>query len=383
MVKKNQPYALVTGALGHSGTYQIKRLIELGYKIVATDLKAPDRKKLMTKETIFRNDLTYLNIEHPDVNFIPADLTDKDSLYALWKEDQQYDVVFHPASLYDYFAPLDLLLKINVKGTKNLLEVIYERQTDNLPRFIHWSTAGVYGEPEYKVKKDAKGKKVLLQADETAPYNPPNYYSTSKMFQEFVVFDFYKNKNVPITILRPIIIAGPHQLYGAYHIFILVYKTGKMLLPVVFPRLKQNHINMCHVEDLANAAVFCYEHEETIGEAYNVGSESCTQWEFLDYLFSISDSETMVIPMWNKIYNFIAKMLLLWFQREMTKARKWGIRSWIDQSMVEYVTHNYYFSNQKLIKLGFKYKYPTVFDVAKDSVRWYLDYKWFEIEGVK
>ncbi len=337
----------------------------------------------MTKESVFRNDLKYDTIEHPNVTFIPADLTDKNSLYALWNEAQQYDVVFHPASLYDYFAPLHLLLKVNVHGTKNLLEVICEKQPENLPRFIHWSTAGVYGEPEYEIRRDAKGKKIKIPADEDAPYDPPNWYSTSKMFQEFVVFDFYKNKNVPITILRPIIISGPYQLYGAYHIFWMVYRVGKMPIPVIYPKLKQLHINLCHVEDLANAAVFCFDHPETIGEAYNVGSDSTTQFELINYLCSISDVETYIVPIWFKIYSLIARTLKYYFKRETLRARKWGIRPWVDQSMVEYVTHDYFFSNEKLKKLGFKYKYPTAFDAAKNSVRWYLDKGWFNEKEMK
>lgn len=377
MSKKGRPRALVTGGNGHSGTYQIKRLIELGYEVVSTDLKPVDREKIMNKETVFRNDLTYENIEDPNVTFIAADLTDKKSLEALWTGKDDYDVIFHPASLYDYFAPLDLLLKINVEGTRNLLQVICEKQPNNLPRFIHWSTAGVYGEPKYEIKKDAKGKKYKVPADETAPYNPPNWYSTSKMFQEFIVYDFYKNKKVPISILRPIVIAGPAQLYGAFHIFYLMYKVGKMVVPVIHPGVKQNHLNMNHVEDLVNAAIFCFENESTIGEAFNVGSKSSTQWEFIDYLCSIADVETIVLPMWNKLYNAVAKLLRWWYTRETMKARKWGIRPWVDLSMVEYVTHDYFFSNEKLINLGFEYKYPTVPDVTRDSVRWYIDNGWF------
>ena len=376
--KKNHPRALVTGGNGHSGTYQIKRLIELGYEIVSTDLKPVDREKIMTKETVFRNDLTYENVEHPSVTFIPADLTDKKSLEVLWADGKDYDVIFHPASLYDYFAPLDLLLRINVEGTENLLEVICEKQDGNLPRFIHWSTAGVYGEPEYEVKKDENGKKYKVQADETAPYNPPNWYSTSKMFQELVVYDYYKTKGVPMTILRPIIIAGPHQIYGAFHMLYMTYKIGMMAVPITHPSYKQLHLNMNHVEDLVNFAVFCYENDKTIGEAYNVGSTSSTQWEFLNYLASVSDADTFVILIWNKLYNAAAKLAKRWYGRETMKARKWGLRPWVDLSMVEYVTHDYFFSNEKLLATGFQNKYPTVFDVVKDSVRWYIDNGWFD-----
>ena len=56
MTHKN---VLVTGAAGHTGTYLVKSLIKSGYKITATDLKPVERKKLMTKETIYSNELKF------------------------------------------------------------------------------------------------------------------------------------------------------------------------------------------------------------------------------------------------------------------------------------------------------------------------------------
>ena len=369
---------LVTGSLGHTGTYLVKSLIEKGYKITATDLKPMDRKKLMTKETIYRDDLKYENVEHPNVKFIAADLMDKSSLEKLWYDGIKYDIIFHPASLYDYFEPLNILMKINVIGTRNLLEVICEKQGSNPPRFIHWSTCGVYGEPEYEFVKNEKGKKVKVPADETAPYDPPNWYSTSKMFQELVVYDFYKNKKVPMSIVRPMPIAGKAQMYGMYTIYKSVYKMGKMVVPVIFPNTKMLHMPCVHVEDLVDAAIFCGEHDETIGEAYNVGCDECTQTEFIHHLCKATSNESVIIPVWYKLYNVMAKLLEWYFGKEIIKAKKWGTRPKIDGPMLEYITHEYYFSNEKLKKLGFQYKYPKVQDVTEDSVRWYLDNGWFD-----
>jgi hypothetical protein len=62
----------------------------------------------------------------PGVEFIAADLTKKETLYPLFDHDFEFDAIFHPASLYDYFAELDLLRKINVRGIENLLEVMVD-----------------------------------------------------------------------------------------------------------------------------------------------------------------------------------------------------------------------------------------------------------------
>ncbi|MHC1591061.1 MAG: NAD-dependent epimerase/dehydratase family protein [Candidatus Helarchaeales archaeon] len=375
--------ALVTGARGHTGTYMLKLLIEKGFKITATDLKPLEREKLMTKEKVFRSDLKYQVIEHPNVTFIPANLMDKDTLRELWFDDIQYDVVFHPASLYDYFAPLHILMKINVTGTRNLLEVICEKQPNKLPRFIHWSTCGVYGEPKYKWVKNERGKKVKVPADETAPYDPPNWYSTSKMFQEFVVYDFYKNKGVPMTIIRPMPISGPEQLYGAFNVYYVVAKMDKMGVPYFFPKKYQLAMPIVHVWDLVRAALFCFEHDETIGEAYNVGCDNCTEGEFMDYCSFVTGADPVIIPIWGVFYKLVQKLVKIIMGRSIKKAEMWGTRAIVDAPMLDYITHDYFFSNQKLKDLGFKYEFPTPFDVAKDSIRWYIDHGWFDRVEVK
>jgi nucleoside-diphosphate-sugar epimerase len=145
---KISEFYLVDGAKGHTGTFLIKALLENDKKcnIIATDLPTDSRKELMTKETLFSKDLGYMIdiLDNPRVEFIPADLTKPDTLEKLFK-DKKYGVIFHLASLYDYFAKLDILRKINVEGTRNLLNIICETQDLNKLRFIHWSTCGVYG----------------------------------------------------------------------------------------------------------------------------------------------------------------------------------------------------------------------------------------------
>jgi nucleoside-diphosphate-sugar epimerase len=175
--------ALVDGALGHTGSFLVKFLLEEGWEVIATDLKKEDRDILMTKEKIFSSELEYQDCREWDgVSYISADLTKIDTLRNLFSEDlfkgdkKNYDAIFHPASLYDYGAPYELLHKINYGGLKNLLEVMFEyckKSNTKPPRFLHFSTCGVYGEPKYQ--KDEKG--YICPIDETAPFNPPNNYS--------------------------------------------------------------------------------------------------------------------------------------------------------------------------------------------------------------
>ena len=143
---------LVTGAFGFSGSTLIRELLNNNYNVVGTDIKQRlnDPKQIALKKSIG------LDLNHPKLKLIEADLTDKQSLKNLFKLAGDVDIVYHTASLYSYKAKIEVLRKINVEGTKNLISVLPE----NITQYIHWSTCGIFGKPKKKGKKVKKGKRV-------------------------------------------------------------------------------------------------------------------------------------------------------------------------------------------------------------------------------
>jgi nucleoside-diphosphate-sugar epimerase len=368
---------LVTGAKGHTGSFLVKILLEKGYHVIATDLPPKERSTLMTKETVFRNDFQYMNCEEwPGVTFIPADLTNKESLRVLFRKEP-IDIIFHPASFYDYFALIDILRKINVEGLRNLLDVALE-ELGKIPRFIHWSTCGVYGQPKYEI--DPKTK-MSLPADETAPFDPPNAYSISKMEQELLLKDYQKKLGdaFPYTIVRSAPIYGPYQMYGAFHILYMCNKMGHMVSPIIFPKHKKLMMPMIHVETLVEAAFFLSQHDESIGEAYNVIEDNLTQEDWMEFMFQCLGITYTHIPIWRPLYDFAAKLLRNYVEDQNKFARKYGLRPKIDLSMADYITHQYYFSNKKLKDLGFHLKYNS-YEGTMHTINWYKEHGWLESE---
>ncbi|MFX1594315.1 MAG: NAD-dependent epimerase/dehydratase family protein [Promethearchaeota archaeon] len=370
---------LVDGAKGHTGTFLIKEIIETkpDWRIVATDLPTEKRNELMTKETIFGEKFKYMTdiFEDDRVNFIPSDLTDTESLIKLFKE-RKYNIIFHIASLYDYFAPLDLLRKVNVEGIRNLLEIVCKTQDLGILRFIHWSTCGVYGEPKYP--KDNNGYPIPF--DENAPYDPPNNYSISKMEQERVLKDFIDEYKLKATIIRPAPIIGPYQIYGVFHLIQIVNKAGFGPGIHIYPKRKRLAMPLIHVEDLVRAAVFLAENDNSINESYNLIIDPCFQEDFLEFLADLLNVNYFNFPVWWPFYKFSAKLLLWLSKRKDKKARKLNSRPPVDLSMAGYTTHQYLFSNKKIKDLGFKYKFPDYKSATKDTVEWYLKNNWLESE---
>jgi len=106
-------------------------------------------------------------IEFENVEIFYGDVLDKESLK---KAVDGVDVIFHLAAVVDYLAPKDLMYKVNVIGTKNLLEV------SKAKKFIYLSSTAVLGK---KIKN--------IQADENTSYKPSNFYGKTKMEAEKMV----------------------------------------------------------------------------------------------------------------------------------------------------------------------------------------------------
>jgi len=376
-----QKLFLVDGAKGHSGTFLLKQLLAKynDCKIVATDLPVDTRKEIMTKETVFSKELSYMKelLEHPQVEYIPADLTKPESLKPLF-EGKKYDVIFHPASLYDYGAPLELLRKINVEGLKNMLDLVIETQDLNKLRFMHWSTCGVYST---KYEYDKKAKSVIL-ADETNSYNPPNDYNISKTEQEILLKDIMEKTDLKATIIRLGPVYGPYQIYGTYHILLILKILGRGIVMKYFPRKHRLYFPSIHIEDTTGAAIFLSEKEEAIGEAYNIVDDLVWMDEWLEWIYQQFGLNYTTLPLWWPIFKLAAKLSLKLSERRAKKAKKLGIRPLIDPPMVKYVTHQYAVSNQKLKDIGYKYKF-NVWTGFKQTIDWYHEHGWLPTEENK
>ncbi len=371
--------ALVTGALGHTGSFLVNLLADHGWHVTATDLDPTRRSHVITKEEIFAIPREHLSIDRPGIEFVPADLTSKDSLLPVFV-GKEFDTIFHTASLYDYFAPFELLEKVNVGGLRNLLETYYghcqgtTNGTSRLPRFIHWSTCGVYGQPKYE--------RWDVPADETAPFDPPNNYSKSKMLQEQLLDQWHREKGIPTVIIRPAPIYGPYQAYGMFHVYHLVRTVGAVPVVCLYPRNKRLRMPMVHVEDLVRAAEFLAEApaERVIGEAFNVISDCGFQDDFMNYLATILGADYSYISVPWFVYAALARITLWAAMRRMSKLARKGLRPRYDAPMAAYITHQYYFSNEKIKRLGFKFDYPDMFTGTRQTVDWYLAHGWLEKE---
>ena len=240
---------LITGATGFIGSYIAERLLKDGEEVIALVRK--------TSNTAFLNKI--------GVKFAYGDINDPDSVRMAMKG---IEVVYHSAALADEWISPKEAHRVNVEGTKILLDAARD---EKVKRFVFISSLAVLG------MRDHHG----TGAD--APYHKSgDSYIDTKIDSERLVMEYYKTYKLPVTVVRPGFVFGPRD---------------NKLIPRLSERLKakqfmfvgsgRNKINAVYIENLADAIVLAAKNEKGIGQAYNVTNDSNMTLE--DLIYKITD----------------------------------------------------------------------------------------------
>lgn len=168
---------LVTGASGKVGRYLVKQLSDNGHAV---------------RVLIHKTALDGLGTNN--VEIVNGDLADPSSLEIAVKE---VDTVCHLAAVFDIFPPYkyeidnDIVYRVNVTGTYNLIEVI--RKSGSVNHIIFGSSESVYA-------SDVKEYKNPIAED--AELFPGRFYSLTKIIGEDMVCHYKNLYDIDYTILR-------------------------------------------------------------------------------------------------------------------------------------------------------------------------------------
>jgi len=166
--------ALVTGLAGFTGRYVADELRAAGYRVVGTTMPG----------------------HGVSGDLLPADLTDRASIAAVVAQVQP-DVVVHLAAIaFVAHADVGQIYRVNVMGTRNLLEAL-AAQAKKPSAVLLASSANIYGNAD------------LPMLDEGTPPAPANDYAVSKLAMEHMA-RLWMDK-LPIIITRPFNYTGVGQ----------------------------------------------------------------------------------------------------------------------------------------------------------------------------
>ena len=266
-----KPAALITGAPGWLGT----RLT----RVLAQGLPDVDMFKNGNPDRVIRclvlpgQDLAALKSLKGRIELITGDVTRPESLAPFFKGAGDA-TIFHSAGVIHPERGVKQFYKVNVQGTRNLLDAAV---LNGVRRFIHVSSNSPLGcnpAPDHLF-------------DESSPYNPYMNYGKSKKLGEDAVSEAESRGKIETVIIRPPWFYGPDQP-PRQTLFFKMIRDGKG--PIVGGG--ENRRSMAYVDNICQGLLLCEKVKEAQGRTYWIADErTYTMNEIIDTIERLIETE--------------------------------------------------------------------------------------------
>jgi nucleoside-diphosphate-sugar epimerase len=264
---------LVTGATGFTGKHLTRHLLSLGFKVRVI---VRDKGKLNEL-------LSDSNLEVRIGNIYDKEVIEKAMI--------GIDKVFHVAAIYRTSGiPDQVYWDTHVIATELLMNAALK---NGVSRFVHTSTVGVHGDVG---EEEA--------ADENSPFNPGDIYQVTKLEAEKLAHKFYKEKGLPVSIIRPTAIYGPGDLR--------LLKLFKIANTKISPILGKGTIkyHMVYIDDLIQGFILASEKKEALGEAFIIGGKEVLSLnELLDNIGQILGKTILTVKLPAKPFQILGTLM--------------------------------------------------------------------------
>jgi UDP-glucose 4-epimerase len=242
---------LITGGAGFIGSHLAERLIEGGDSVVLLDnLSTGSVENIRQLKSSSRMSYHLDNIENRQ---LVAELVD------------DADVIVHLAAAVGVKLIVESpvrTIETNVNGTQQILEAACKKRKLVLTA----STSEVYG----------KNTNVPFREDADLVLGPTTKgrwsYAASKALDEFLALSYWKEKKLPVIIVRLFNTVGPRQT-GRYGMVLPNFvKSALANRPIQVYGSGQQSRCFCDVRDTVEALVRLMGNDRAIGEVVNVGN---------------------------------------------------------------------------------------------------------------
>ncbi|MBU1119191.1 SDR family oxidoreductase [Patescibacteria group bacterium] len=243
---------VVTGAAGHIGNVLCRELLKKGEKVRAVVLPGEDTRSL----------------DGLDVEKVEGDILDKNFLKTLCKDVNH---VYHLAAIVSITRKMKSMMeKVNVEGTRNIIEVCKEC---NVQRLIYTSSIHAFIEPP-------KGT-LIDEAGEINPQKTVGDYAKTKAQATLEVLKAAKN-GLDAVIVCPSGVMGPFDYRPS--------EMGQLFIDFAERRLKayvEGAYDFVDVRDIAHGHILAAEKGNS-GEIYIMSGELISITDILHYLEEIT-----------------------------------------------------------------------------------------------
>lgn len=242
---------LVTGGAGFIGSHLSERLLLLGHSVIAIDdLSTGNIENILA----YRYDPAYFF--HADTIFnrpLMSELVDScDSVVHLAAAVGVKRIVEHPVQT----------IETNVSGTELVLKLAAKKAK----RVIIASTSEVYGKSN-RFPFNENDDLILGSS-----YNSRWGYACSKAIDEFLALAYFREKALPVTIVRLFNTVGPRQT-GQYGMVLPTFVRQALThAPVTVYGTGEQSRCFGHVQDIVEGFISILLKPATAGEIFNLGN---------------------------------------------------------------------------------------------------------------
>lgn len=260
---------LVTGGAGFLGSHLCEKLLARGAEVLCVDNYYTGRRANIAKL-----------IENPLFEAMRHDIT-----FPLYVE---VDAIFNfacPASPVHYQHDPIATTKVSVNGAINMLGLAKRLNA----RILQASTSEVYGDPTIHPQTEEYWGNVN-------PIGPRACYDEGKRCAETLFFDYRRQHNLGIKVMRIFNTYGPRMLPDDGRVvsnFIVQALKGE---PITIYGEGQQTRSFCYVDDLIEGAVRLMETPDTITGPINIGNpKEFTIRELAETVIRLTNSSSKLI----------------------------------------------------------------------------------------
>jgi nucleoside-diphosphate-sugar epimerase len=260
---------LVTGGAGNVGSaLTSKLLVDVNTSVVVVD-------------NLSTGSLHKLDLDHPRLNFIKADVNNKSELSEIMLANH-FDYVFHFAALVGVQRTQENPVKVleDIQGIRHILNL---SKNTAVKRFFFSSSSEVYGEPV-----------VIPQNEATTPLNSRIPYAVVKNVGESFCRSYQQEFGLDYTIFRFFNTYGPHQTTD----FVMAKFIAQALKnePItIYGNGKQTR-TFCYVDDNIDTCIKALDEDKVVNDVVNIGGDKIiTIKDLAKTIIKLTNSESEII----------------------------------------------------------------------------------------
>ena len=244
---------LITGGAGFIGSALSRRLIADGYQVTVIDDLSTGSKENIKDISNNRNFRLIIG-SITDETIISKAVEESDLIYHLAATVGVKNVIENPLDtvIYDTIGTSIVLKYASAKGVKVVLT----------------STSEVYG----------KSKKYPFKEDDDVIIGPPDInrwsYACSKLLDEFFAIGYYRERKLPVVIIRFFNVVGPGQVGRFGMVIPRFFKSALEDQPLhVYGDGKQERC-FTYIDDVIDIMLKLSRSPKAVGEVINLGSDN-------------------------------------------------------------------------------------------------------------